>query len=243
MKTGNGIKQLGLASILAYHLLPGIPILLIGILFAHPGWGFGLPIFLALMLAILFGLVPVQLGILAVIARREGKKIRDIIGFREKIPVGKILLWSIPGFFLAGMVFTLVGNIEPPLWTIFDWVPEWFRVDRFSIEAMSKGMLYLTLILGFILNGLLGPFVEELYFRGFLLPRMTKLGCWAPLVNGVLFSVYHFWTPWENITRILAVTPYHYTVWYKKNIVIGIVVHLSLNTVSMIGMAVAVLWT
>jgi len=70
---------------------------------------------------------------------------------------------------------------------------------------------------------------------------MNKLGIWAPFINGVLFSVYHFFTPWENITRILAMTPYLYAVWYKKNIVIGIVVHLSLNLVSMAGMAVAIL--
>lgn len=241
MKKNNEIKQLGTASILAYHLLPGIPILLFAILFAHPVWGFGLPIFLALMLAILLGLIPVQLGILAVIACREGKKIRDTITFRDKMSIGKILLWSIPGFLLAGMVFTLVGGIEPPLWTIFDWVPLWFRVDRFSTEAMSDGMLYLTLFLGFTLNGLLGPFVEELYFRGFLLPRMTRLGAWAPLINAVLFSLYHFFTPWENLTRILAMVPYLYTVWYKKNIVIGIIDHCALNTVSMMAMAAVIL--
>lgn len=241
MNKVNGIQQLGITSILAYHLLPGIPILLIALLFANPVWGFGLPIFLALMLAILFGLIPVQLGILAVTARRQGQRIRDIIGFREKMSVGTILLWAIPSFLLAGMIFTLIAKIEHPLWTIFDWVPEWFRVDRFSTEAVTDSMKYLILFLGISLNGLLGPFVEELYFRGFLLPRMTKLGAWAPLVNAVLFSVYHFFTPWENITRILALTPMLYTVWYKKNIVIGIVVHLTLNIVGMIGMAVAIL--
>jgi hypothetical protein len=37
-----------------------------------------------------------------------------------------------------------------------------------------------------LLNGVIGPVVEELYFRGFLLPRMEGLGRWAPLVNVTL---------------------------------------------------------
>jgi len=38
------------------------------------------------------------------------------------------------------MLFSPVAKIEHPLWTIFDWVPEWFRVDRFSNEAVSENM-------------------------------------------------------------------------------------------------------
>ena len=54
-----------------------------------------------------------------------------------------------------------------------------------------------TLCAFFVLNGVIGPVVEELYFRGFLLPRMERLGRWAPLVNATLFSIYHFWSPWQ----------------------------------------------
>lgn len=49
IQNNNEIKQLGISSILAYHLLPGIPIFLLAILFANPVWRFGLPIFLSLM--------------------------------------------------------------------------------------------------------------------------------------------------------------------------------------------------
>jgi membrane protease YdiL (CAAX protease family) len=44
--------------------------------------------------------------------------------------------------------------------------------------------------------------VEEMYFRGYLLPRISRLGAWAPLVNTVLFSLYHLFTPWLNVGRI-----------------------------------------
>jgi len=64
----------------------------------------------------------------------------------------------------------------------------------------------------------------------------------APFVNVILFSVYHFFTPWEVITRILAITPLAYSVWINKNVKIGIIVHCSLNTLSCIG-ALGVLFT
>ena len=68
-----------------------------------------------------------------------------------------------------------------------------------------------------LINGIFGPIVEELYFRGYLLPRISQLRGWAPLFNSVLFSIYHFFSPWQNPLRILAFTPVFYACW-KKNI-------------------------
>lgn len=188
------------------------------------------------MLAILLGLIPVQLGILFFAARHEGKKIKDIINFKEKMSPKKTFFWVLPCLLFSLLTFTLVAQAEHSLWTIFDWVPEWFRIDRFEIGSMDLAALRLTVVLNFILNGLLGPFIEEIYFRGFLLPRMSVLGKLAPLANAVLFSLYHFFTPWENITRIIALIPYIYAVWYNQNIRIGLFVHCTLNTLSAIGM-------
>jgi membrane protease YdiL (CAAX protease family) len=227
--------------IILYHLLPGIPILLTAIVCANPEYGFGLPIFLSLMIAIMAGLIPVQLIILKISANREGKKIKDIISFKEKMPISKTILWTLPGFIFAVSIFLLVSRIERPIWKIFEWVPDWFNIDKYSPDTTKRSLLWLTVAMNFAFNGLLGPLTEELYFRGFLLPRMNKLGKLAPLVNVVLFSLYHLFTPWENVTRILAPLPFVYTVWYKKNIRIGMIIHCSANTVSCIGTLIALL--
>ena len=235
------VKQFNIIQIVLYHLLPGVPILLIAIVCANPVWGLGLPIFLSLMLAILFGLIPVQLGILVFTAKREGKKVKEIFAFTEKAPILKTILWALPCFLFSFVVFALLAQVEHPFWTIFNWVPEWFRIDRFDVGSMKAPALWLTIALNFILNGFLGPLTEELYFRGFLLPRMSRLGKLAPLINAVLFSLYHFFTPWENITRIIALIPYIYAVWYHRNVRIGILVHCSLNTLGAIGMLFSLL--
>ncbi|MFN2272167.1 MAG: lysostaphin resistance A-like protein, partial [Anaerolineae bacterium] len=77
--------------------------------------------------------------------------------------------------------------------------------------------------------------VEEMYFRGYLLPRLSRFGAWAPLINTLLFSLYHFFTPWQNVTRIIALIPMVYVGWWKKNIYLGMIVHCLANTFSAIG--------
>ena len=110
-----------------------------------------------------------------------------------------------------------------------------------NLEQYSQGSLLLAGVLGFVLNGIAGPAVEELYFRGYLLPRISRLKGWAPLVNVVLFSIYHFLTPWQNPARILALLPVVYAVWWKKNIYIGIIVHCAANIIGAVASFVLVL--
>lgn len=92
----------------------------------------------------------------------------------------------------------------------------------------------MTLAAYLAINGLLGPVVEELYFRGYLLPRMERMGRWAPLVNVTLFSLYHFWSPWQVMARIVGLGPTVYAVRWKRNVYLGIVVHCALNTLSVL---------
>ena len=83
----------------------------------------------------------------------------------------------------------------------------------------------------FAINGLLGPVVEELYFRGHLLPRIDRFGRAAPVLNAVLFSLYHFWTPWQNVGRILGLLPWIFTVWRKRSVALSMAVHISVNCI------------
>ena len=82
---------------------------------------------------------------------------------------------------------------------------------------------------------------EEVCFRRRLLPRIFRLGGWAPHINILLFSLYHFFTPWQNPGRILAFTPLYYAVWRKRNIYLGMLVHCAGNLVGGVMMLAMVL--
>ena len=99
----------------------------------------------------------------------------------------------------------------------------------------------MTLAAYFVLNGVVGPVVEELYFRGYLLPRMERLGRWAPLINVSLFSLYHFWSPWQVMARILGLGPMVYAVRWKRNVYLGMVVHCALNSLGVLLVAAVVM--
>jgi hypothetical protein len=91
--------------------------------------------------------------------------------------------------------------------------------------------MVVLVIFAFIFNGFVGPVIEELYFRGHLLPAIDRLGIWAPVLNTVLFSVYHLWTPWQNPGRIIALLPWVYTVWRTRSIYLSIIVHVAVNNI------------
>jgi len=70
-----------------------------------------------------------------------------------------------------------------------------------------------------------------MYFRGYLLPRISRFGAWAPVINTVLFSVYHYFALGQNVGRIVGLLPMVYAAWWKRNIYVSIGAHL-LGTVS-----------
>jgi len=87
---------------------------------------------------------------------------------------------------------------------------------------------------GIIVKAFVGPVVEEMYFRGYLLPRISCFGAWAPLINTVLFSLYHFFTPWLNVSRIIGLLPMVYAAWWKRSIYVSMGAHVLGNISAMV---------
>ena len=84
-------------------------------------------------------------------------------------------------------------------------------------------------VFGLPVNVIAGPVVEEMYFRGYLLPRISRFGVWAPLLNTVLFSPYHFFNPSQFISRIGSFLPLAYGAWWKGSIYVSMIVHVLFN--------------
>ena len=88
---------------------------------------------------------------------------------------------------------------------------------------------------------LVAPVVEELYFRGYLLPRMPQtLGRWRVPVHVVLFAAYHLWSPWLTPTRVLAILPLAYIAVRTRDVRIGMVTHVVLNATDLLAVLVYV---
>ena len=93
-------------------------------------------------------------------------------------------------------------------------------------------MLFLATNL--IIDGIGNPMVEELYFRGYLLPRISRFKAWAPLLRAGLFAMAHLWRPHNVPLIFLLVAPLYYLVWWKQNIYLSIAVHSLANLIGVV---------
>lgn len=228
---------------ISLHLLPGI---LIGLLYTLVAPFFvraNVPPVAAIYIAIAVVLVPFELGLLLLLGKRRNGRVslEGIVLNREVSPPAQVL-WLVPVLLIwAVAVFMVIGPSLDRMVAerLLFWLPDLFQPSAMNMTAAglaghSRAVLLAVWAAAVLLDGLVGPWVEELYFRGYLLPRMAVLGRWAPLLNIVLFSLYHFFTPWQNLTRILALLPLIYAVWWKRNIRISILTHCLLNTGSLL---------
>ena len=146
--------------------------------------------------------------------------------------------WPLVGLITGLVLWTFVaGSVAQPVDRalqehVFAWLPWASEVSgttgTFTDYPQSK--VVTTLAASLILSGLLGPVTEELYFRGFLLPRLPA-GRWAPTVNTALFSLYHFWTPWQFFSRILFFLPTVWYTWRRRDLRVSLSVHVIGNTI------------
>lgn len=233
-------EQHSLAKSVILHLLPGILILAFFVAFTPILTSKGFPTLFCLFLAVALVLIPFELGYILYQAKKKNKtfSLEGIVLYLQKMPS-----WQYFSFILLILAWALVAYfvIAPPIqdsWKneYFSWLPGWFFLD-FNLDQSSKSILIITWIMGVFFNGFAGPIVEELYFRGYLLPRISRLKHRAPLLNVFLFSIYHFFSPWRNLERILALLPGAYIIQWKKNIYIGMIPHCLLNTTGMLLMA------
>ena len=230
-----GVAQHSVARTVVLHLLPGALIVVFYVLAAPIVRDLGFPALMAIYLAITFVLIPFELGYLIYQAKRSGTSLGSVVLYREPVPKGQFAALVLVTFVWSAICSVL---LYPPLdeffvENVFSWVPEWFLLSE-DFARYSTAALLVTWVLGFVVNAIVGPTVEELYFRGYLLPRISRLGALAPLLNAVLFSVYHFFTPWANVGRIVALLPMVYAVWWKRNIYVGVVVHVLGNISTML---------
>ena len=181
---------------LALHLLPGTltmaaPLALTPAL-VRAGW----PRVLAYQVASGFVGIPLMLAVMLWhVKRATGRPdLWAVIRYRQRSP-----LWAYPALLVPmlawsfGLLFANGPLREYLARVVFAWLPPYLLPGWEPAVPPDRALLLTALVLQLLVDGLTAPVVEELYFRGFLLPRLGYLGAWAPLVNTALFTVHHWW--------------------------------------------------
>ncbi|MFX0010923.1 MAG: lysostaphin resistance A-like protein [Candidatus Hermodarchaeota archaeon] len=193
----------------------------------------GFPTLFALVLTDLFIIVLLELIILLFIAKRKKNtfKIKAIVPYTKKIPILHLLAYVAILFVYGYLISMLLSPVSVFLKdSLFNWMPDVFLTETFDPSPYSPMNLMITAIFAIIIIGIAVPIVEELYFRGFLMSRISRLGkIWAPLTIVILWSIYHLWAPWNIITFIILYFPIAWVVMRTENVYISIIAHALAN--------------
>lgn len=202
-------------------------------------WGLD-PIF-ALFGGIGLVIVPLELGCLAIVARRTTGSWSPlaVTAYRSRLPLGRLLPMAIG--LAIWFIFTLIAWISLLESWVLDRLPLWvpdsirqFAQTNAEGDLPSAGVVAALLVIAFVFNGLVGPMTEELYFRGYLLPRIDRYGKWAPILNTLLFSIYHMWTPWRWPQIAVGFLPLALAAWRTRSIYVSMTAHVTVNIVFLV---------
>ena len=182
-----------------------------------------------MILTIPLALVPLLLGIMLVWSWRT----TGAVSLRAATAnLGQSSAFTVFGFAL--MLFLLLavlslgtGAISLSIEGNLSWGVEALRsqtvVQQFAESSSFERQL--TFALALLFSGIVAPVVEEVYFRGFLLPRIEFVGEAAPVVNSFLFALYHFYMPWNVPAIFVMWIPLAIIVRKQRDLRIGVVVH------------------
>lgn len=164
---------------------------------------------------------------------------------------GKIKWWQlflITGFLIgfAGLMSVIITPLEHRLLSnVIDKtngiMPTYFSWDSSNILNYSNTMIIITCVVYFLLNVIIYPIIEELFFRGVLTNKLKKYGYLAPIFVTVVFSLYHFWLPFDNIFRIIVFILPSILVYKYNDIRISIGFHCACNLFSTISFIMVIL--
>ncbi|RMI32767.1 CPBP family intramembrane glutamic endopeptidase [Nocardia stercoris] len=218
------------------HLVPGALVVVAYLLVAEPiVEAIRYPTLLGWAIALCLVLIPVLLGLFGLGYQRNGRfSLHGVVHYTDRpVPRGKLVAMVVPliaWMMILSVVTELVNRFF--LHHFFTWVP--FTKGAGSFTAFLHGYSHTTMVTTMLvclpLTGISLPLIEELYFRGFLLPRLSHLGRWAPAASAVLFSLYHFWTPWVFASRVIFMFPGFWFAWRNKDIRISMGMHVGVTS-------------
>lgn len=149
-------------------------------------------------------------------------------------------------FGIAGLGAMIITPLEHNLFSnVIDKIngvmPTYFSWDPGNLVNYSNIMIIITCVSYFLLNVIIYPVIEEFFFRGVLTNKLKKYGYLAPIFVTIVFSIYHFWLPFDNLFRI-AVFMLPSILAYKYNdIRISIGFHCTCNLYSTISFILGIL--
>ncbi|WP_433073472.1 lysostaphin resistance A-like protein [Dactylosporangium sp. CA-052675] len=194
---------------IALHLLPGAAGALVFAALAPVLAAAGLPIVWGMFAAVLLVLAPVELYL--------ARSVRPAWAVSWRV--------LLPTLAAAALLPGLVQWLEPaPWWPL-------------AVDTARPGWQVAVTITGWVVCFVLvGPVAEEVYFRGYLLPRLPARTALAAPANAALFAAYHLWQPWTWLTVAVFALPLAVAAGRPRGLPAAVLAHVLVNLVMLVAM-------
>ena len=234
-----------LATSVALHLFPGAVLVILYLFLAPLGMKLGLPPLLTSCALAVTVLGPLEIGHLLRIARRNSGRwsLRGAVDLPPPMKLWRYVVITLG--LVAASIAVYAVSLPADRWfgsRIMGLLPSWydfFRVDPY--RHLGAGVLVALLVLRFLADVVVTSTAEELYFRGYLLPRIPGPAWLAPIINAALFAIYHFWQPYNWPSIFCFTLPMILAVWRTKDVRLSIATHVTMNLIGFVAFAAAVL--
>jgi membrane protease YdiL (CAAX protease family) len=236
-------EPLPFTRLLLFHLGPGAGVMLFILVVTPALIARGLPAQLGFLGGVALVGTPIELGALLYLGKKRNGvlSLRGVVRYTHRMPLWQYVALFLP-FVLYGVgLHFLYSPVAPALaQQVFGWLPSYLLPTAPGLGALTAITL-VTALLTLALDGAFNPIVEELYFRGFLLPRLARWGWFAPLISALLFALQHYWQPYNYLLIFLLVLPETLVVRWKRNVRFSILCHCFANSLGVVLTLVALL--
>ena len=218
------------------HLLPGVVTGAVAVALLPAVVAAGYPPHVALVLSIPLAMIPVQLGLLLYLGyKRNGRlSLQGVVLYREPIQLRKYLVY-VPLVFMASLAVIGIGGVvldDALRTTLFAWMPsfDW---------NLSGGYTRAVLVVSYSLTVLFVTHRRVGQSRSSTSAAFCFHGCatrvaGAVLLHSFLFALYHVWQPWRLISIAFGMLPIVFAVRRTRNIYVGMIAHMLLNSYDVI---------
>jgi len=125
---------------------------------------------------------------------------------------------SVPDY----MPFFLNPKINPAEADLADISPGFDLAGKYYLIILMAVTLFLNIL------------TEELYFRAWMLPKLSKYGSWSWVINGVLFAFYHSFQIWLLPFLLVASLSFAFVFYKTKSIWPIFTMHFLINMLNLL---------
>lgn len=225
------------------HLIPGFSALPFHLLIVGSVTDLGWPVAMSWHVATsILCFIPIMMGILLYEAKKRGNtgfSLKGVVMYRRKLSIRAYFGWAVAILLMTAPIFSLLQPVTDYLSTWFEWLP---KTDNNYEGEFPVAIIAVTFAFNVLITGFAVPVVEELYYRGYLLPRMpTAFGKAGPIVHSALFAIHHPQSAWMVIVRTIGLLPLIYVTRRTRSLVPAMFAHCAVNTSDAVGSAFSTL--